>query len=268
MWTSDIFGLPPTNDWQTFKSAFIERKIWEYEQFRSAIQADSEVDGGFFTGPDKRKFLPAKPGRIYVKRKEMAIVLIGEKLDDALADTLFYEGIHPEGYEIIYIDDNGDRLTENSLPMLDDQDAYAKNSLSLQERIPLETQNTEDVLQTDGMDIEEKLVVKQQNKVNEPTTLIEKGFQLFLDSLSDNELVEFEKMLTEEFQEFTRKDEISDAQIETDFNELFTPARLSRAKEILDRSEPKEGISILLSKDPQFVTQMNEYLLRRKRSKK
>ena len=147
MWTSDIFGLPPTNDWETFKSAFIERKIWEYEQFRAAIQVDPEVDGGFFTGTDKRTFLPAKPGRVYVKRKESGIVLIGEKLDDTKADSLFYEGTHPEGYEIIYIDDNGVCLTEDSLPILHDEDEFAINTQSLQEAIPIETQKTEGACQ-------------------------------------------------------------------------------------------------------------------------
>ena len=103
---------------------------------------------------------------------------------------------------------------------------------------------------TDGIEIEEKLVEIQQNKAYEPTTLIEKDFYLFIESLSVNELIEFEKFLTEEFPEFTRKDEFSDAQIETDFSKLFTSARLRRAKEILDRSEPQEGISILLDEAP------------------
>ena len=30
MWTSDIFGIPPTTNWETFKEAYIDRKIWEY----------------------------------------------------------------------------------------------------------------------------------------------------------------------------------------------------------------------------------------------
>ena len=69
LWTSDIFGLPPTNDWETFKAAFIDKKIWEYGQVRSVMRADPTVTGGFFTGQDKRTFLPSKPGRIYVKRQ-------------------------------------------------------------------------------------------------------------------------------------------------------------------------------------------------------
>ncbi|RKU24542.1 hypothetical protein C6499_16515 [Candidatus Poribacteria bacterium] len=101
LWTSDIFGLPPTNDWETFKAAFVDRKIWEYEQVRSVMRADPGVTGGFFTGEDKRTFLPAKPGRVYVKRQGTGAAFLGETLDETQQFDLLYNGITPEGYEVI-----------------------------------------------------------------------------------------------------------------------------------------------------------------------
>lgn len=43
MWTSDIFGTPPTTNWETFKEAYIDRKIWEYQQVRAAQQRDGTL---------------------------------------------------------------------------------------------------------------------------------------------------------------------------------------------------------------------------------
>ena len=80
LWNSDIFGIPPTTDWETFKDAYIDRKIWEYQQVRTATQADPTVSGGLFIGPGQEVFLPAKPGRVYVKRTGTGAVFLANHL--------------------------------------------------------------------------------------------------------------------------------------------------------------------------------------------
>ena len=117
IWDSDMFGIPPTTDWETFKSAYIDRKIWEYQQVRTATQADPTVSGGLFTGPDQRIFLPAKPGRVYVKRIGTGAVFFGESLDTTQEFNLLHKGIEPEGYELIYIDENGKHLAQAPPPI-------------------------------------------------------------------------------------------------------------------------------------------------------
>ena len=118
MWTSDDFGLPPTTDWETFKAAYIERMIWEYEQVRAAKQIDPDVNGGLFTGTDMKIFLPAKSGRVYVKRvQETGAMFFGESLDKAQEFDLLHKGIEPEGYEVIYIDENGEHLAKAPPPI-------------------------------------------------------------------------------------------------------------------------------------------------------
>jgi len=117
MWTSDIFGIPPTTNWETFKEAYIDRKIWEYQQVRDAQQADSDVNGGLFTGPNRQIFLPSKPGRVYVKRTGTRATFFGESLDDIQEFNLLHKGIEPDGYEVIYIDETGKYLAEAPPPI-------------------------------------------------------------------------------------------------------------------------------------------------------
>ena len=47
-------GVPQTDDWETFKDAYIDRQIWEGQQIQAARQIDPDVFGGLFTGPDGR----------------------------------------------------------------------------------------------------------------------------------------------------------------------------------------------------------------------
>ena len=117
LWNSDIFGIPPTTDWETFKTAYIDRKIWEYQQVRTATQADPTVSGGLFMGPGQEVFLPAKPRRVYVKRTGTGAVFFGESLDTTQEFNLLYKGIEPEGYELIYIDENGKHLAQAPPPI-------------------------------------------------------------------------------------------------------------------------------------------------------
>ena len=117
MWNFDILGIPSTTDWETFKAAYIDRKIWEYQQVRAATQADPTVSGGLFMGPGQRVFLPAKSGRVYVKRTGTGAIFYGESLDEVQEFDLLHKGIEPEGYELIYIDENGNHLAEAPPPI-------------------------------------------------------------------------------------------------------------------------------------------------------
>ncbi|RKU20638.1 hypothetical protein C6503_05755 [Candidatus Poribacteria bacterium] len=253
MWTSDIFGLPPTTDWETFKKAFINRKIWEYEQFRAAMQADPEVDGGFFTGPGKQTFLPTVPGRVYVKRKGRGTVLFGEPLDEAQQTALIYQGIHPEGYEIIYIDDNGQRLTKPPLPLtlenVSETPTYAPQDVPML----TEVSATRDSLKTEEIPVE-----TQQNEEYKPGRHMD-DFDQFLESLNDEAFIEFEKFLTEEFPAEFQEYNFSEKQIERALTESFTPERLQYALEVVNRYDPQEGLRRLAEEDPELFELLKKY---------
>ncbi len=252
MWTSDIFGLPPTTDWETFKKAFIDRKIWEYEQFRAAIEADPDVDGGFFTGPGKQTFLPTAPGRVYVKRKGRGTVLFGERLDEAEETALIYQGIHPTGYEIIYIDDNGQRLAKTPPPpTLENVSETSTPAPEDMQRLR-EVSSRKDALKTEEIPLE-----TQQNEVYQPRRDIDE-FDQFLESLNDADFIEFEKLLTlggAEFQEYN----FTEKQIERLLTESLPPERLQYALDIVNSDDPQEGLRRLAAEDSQLAELLQKH---------
>ena len=77
-WVKGTRGVPPTDDWETFKAAYIDRVVWEEQQIQAARRIDPDVFGGLFTGPDKRTYLPGRPGsRLRRKKQEVRIFLWG-----------------------------------------------------------------------------------------------------------------------------------------------------------------------------------------------
>ncbi len=111
-WASGRDGIPPTNDWGTFKEAYINRQVWECQQIFEAKQIDPSVWSGLFMGPGGRTFLPYSEGQIYVERSETSYALYGPKLSERQERELAYYGKSPDGYDVVYIDENGNILTE------------------------------------------------------------------------------------------------------------------------------------------------------------
>ena len=116
-WTSGRYGISPTEDWETYKSAYIDRKIWENQQIINAQKSDPTIDGGIFRGPDAKTFLPTGGGRYYVKRNisedgTISVSAHGGYMSPEERFDLFVNGIEPRGYQIIYLDDKDNVLSE------------------------------------------------------------------------------------------------------------------------------------------------------------
>ena len=117
-WVKGARGVPATDDWETFKAAYIDRVIWEEQQIQAARQSDPEVFGGLFTGPDGRTYLPGRANRVYVERGKKSAFFHGAPLTELQQVMITLLGIHPRGYEIIYIDENGTILSKRPRPIL------------------------------------------------------------------------------------------------------------------------------------------------------
>ena len=89
----------------------------EFQQIYAARQADPDEFGGLFTGPDGRTYLPGRANRVYVQRKGRSAFFHGELLTQKQQWDIMLQGKHPEGYEIIYIDENGTVLSEPPPPI-------------------------------------------------------------------------------------------------------------------------------------------------------
>lgn len=116
-WTSGKHGISPTDDFHTYRNAFVNRKVWEYQQMRAAFLTDSNIMGGFFGGPETQTFFPYKSGRVYVKRDGDKFAFSGEKLSPKQQFELLSKGIILEGHEIIYLDENSNLLDKPPVPI-------------------------------------------------------------------------------------------------------------------------------------------------------
>lgn len=112
-WRGETFS-----DFEIFKDAYIDRIIWEKQQIAAAKQSDPEVFGGLFTGPDGRTYLPGRANRVYVERGKKSAFFHGAPLTELQQVMITLLGIHPRGYEIIYIDENGTILSKRPRPIL------------------------------------------------------------------------------------------------------------------------------------------------------
>lgn len=120
MWKNGHFvGVPAADDWKTYKLAFVDRMIWEHERFREADENFPNNTSVDFSGPGGKNVIVHVPGRVFVKRNINAYGEIYETTfgdDAALTDKqkfdITYKRVHPEGYEIVYLDEDYNTLEE------------------------------------------------------------------------------------------------------------------------------------------------------------
>ena len=111
--SATLNNLPsPTENWEAFEAAYIDKKIAENQILNDAIRNDPKVIGGFFTGPNNETFLPLTLNRVYVKKGKMGAAFVGEDLSALQKFSLLFLGIEPRGYEIVYIDSDGNTQSD------------------------------------------------------------------------------------------------------------------------------------------------------------
>lgn len=142
-------------DWDTFRDAFINRKIWEHKQFKTAQQKNSNVWWVDFLGADGKTVIPITNSSGYVKvtitkRKGMGVG-IGmsgsgvSKLSEQQKFDLVYKGKHPRnwgawkwgwGWKILYLDEENNGLPKKPDPV-------SREDLGLPPDVPWPPKNQE-----------------------------------------------------------------------------------------------------------------------------
>ena len=264
IWKSGQVGIPPTEDWETFKSAFIDRNIWEYQQIKAAEEADPDIAGGVFTGDDYRTFLPFKPGRVYVTRIEGGGIFRGASLTQEQKFNILFRGIHPDKYDIVYIDENNTILSEPPAAITQEEIGITKRN-QIEESMPTVDLSQQmhqvdndfvprDKTQEDIFDETQKFAEEvrgvQQRK--------EKAFLEFLEKVArgDVELeAELEKLLVPELPKLPM-----DERIKTSLPKRFSPQRFERAIATLRQYGAKDGLRRLRKTDSEVAAYLERTL--------
>lgn len=265
-WTFERYGIPPTNDWETYKDAYIERKIWENQQIIAAQKVDPTIDGGLFSGPNGKTFLPTGGGRYYVKRIPGGITGYGGYMSEEDRYNLTVNGIEPEGYKIIYLDANDTVLSEpppvNAVEFTNEN--FPEETLpSALTSEPSFDRNTGDFPSSD----EGRPPVPHEKSPEEITVRAEKearrraqaefdALQQLMKTDAEWEAI-FEQSLTPDTQVPSLK------QTETILIEKY-PKRFDDALNLIYIHGPEEGMRQLKNKDPEIAKHLENLFRARK----
>jgi len=257
IWQSGETGNLPTEDWETFKASFIDRHIWQYQQLKAA-----EAAGGFFVGPDHRTFLPFKPGRVYVSRFERGAFFHGQSMTEKQRFDLLFKGIHPEGYDIIYLDGN-DAILSETPPLITREEIGGKR-----EKIQVDQNPSTPFPSMEGFPVNENFAPQDdfvetfsessQNTTEEVRTTRkqeEKRRMEFWEKLTKNN-AELERLLTSELQGLP-----TDEHIEASFPKQFDPQRFEKALTTLNQYGFKEGLQRIRKTDQEVATHLERIFL-------
>lgn len=126
-WQSGLLDIPPTEDWETYKDAYIDINVSMFQRIHTAALEDPEYTGGFIPHSHPDVFLRYNGKRVYVKRNGLATSFYGRDLTNEQQRNLTRYGVHPDGIEVIYIDKDYNVLSERP-PLVDIKTAEARPS--------------------------------------------------------------------------------------------------------------------------------------------
>ena len=284
-WQSGGWGIPITNNFETYEAGYIDRKIWE-DNIVKSVRSEHPNDpliSVFFPSSHPEKYLPSMGATTFVHIRGGAMSTWGTMLTKEQKDNLRHKGIEPEDIEIIYIDEEYNILPEKPKPY--NREAWLKeNSYIIEfEGIPLTPENYEKILGEpvpDGWEkwYEREHAVATQGIVSPDTETFRTASQEAARQTQEQfqqglrELERFANMSDTEFQaELERRflpqlPELPTA--ETIENRLWseaqsarmTPARFEAALKILEQYGPEEGMQRLTEADPKAAAQVKRIL--------
>ena len=262
-WVSGKLGIPPADDWELYKNAYIDRKIWERQQRKAARQTDPQVLDVLFLGPNGDTIIPVYGKNVIVHRTRGGGVFTGSSLSDEQKFDILFRGKHPEGYDIVYISEDGHALGE-------------KPPLITREEVSTPPEGWEPLPPKDGF-------VQQTSPSN-----LDPHPKRYEDSPERNpnptnkmtEQAEARQRQVEQVQrEVIKFANMSDSEFEAEINKLLTPklaieddikkspqqfdsTRLQRAIVTLNQYGPEEGLRRLKADDPEIAEQVEQVIRR------
>ena len=270
-WKNGAHGVGPADSLEAYEDGFIERQIWErqiYKQVRAENPGKSI--GIFFPTNHPDKYLPVQGSTTYVRRKDYsgAIHTWGAMLTHKQLDDLLY-GIHPEGIEIIYIDDDYNVLSEQPVPY--DPLRLNGHVITPHPMMTPEEYEAEFGEPMPEMDIESGGHVVGDSKAFESNTFdaerakraeaefegLLREFEKFSNMTDDQIEAELEKQATSQVP--------TDESLDTELREQMDPQRFSKAMATLRQYGREEGLRRLAEKDPAFAEQIQHFLERQRK---
>ncbi|MDE0183854.1 MAG: hypothetical protein OXP71_00190 [Candidatus Poribacteria bacterium] len=116
----EYYGLPPNAPWEEVAQAIIDKSHQNLQAMKQAELVDPLVAGGFGT---RHGFIPARENTLYVKvdEKNFSANFYGDldNLSDDDEEALVFDGIAPQGLDVVYLDEFDKPLPPDVKPRLD-----------------------------------------------------------------------------------------------------------------------------------------------------
>lgn len=264
------------DNWESAKTAFIDSQIQHVQHVRDARQATPDAKLWTTIGENIH---PSIPGRMYVQRSESGghirsrsssvtrsesgkvKEVAGPQLSQKQRFDLLYRGIEPVGWEVIYVDEKGNILSDAPLPSRE----VVRETMGIESAPPpvkepaLSDDSTREIPELLELSTQPESAVSDgmSSPVQEAARAAQEEFERAQEqvrdwtTLSDAELdAEFEMLLTPKVPEVPTEESI-EAELreqlvpETNYRarlEQLEPKRLQRAMDTLNRYGPKEGL--------------------------
>lgn len=135
-WTEGKAGVSPTDNFQAYKNAYIDRQIWQQEVYKRVTAEDPTVTGVRFFDDRPDRYLVTQDDTIYINRNPRTIRAwgtgAGARLTEEQRRALYDNGIHPEGVNVVYIDRDYNILSEEP-PIISEED-YIRSQMTDEQR--------------------------------------------------------------------------------------------------------------------------------------
>ena len=282
------------DDWEGAKTAFIDSQIQHVQRVRDARQANPDAKLWTTIGENIH---PSIPGRMYVQRSESGgritsmsssvtrsesgkvKEVVGPQLSEKQRFDLLYRGIEPVGWEVIYVDEKGNILSDAPLPSRE----VVRETMGIESAPPpaeepaLSDDSTREIPELLDLSTQPESAVSDgtSSPVQEAARAAQEEFERAQEqvrdwtTLSDAELeAEFEMLLTPKVPEVPTVESI-EAELreqfapETNYRarlEQLEPERLQRAMDTLNRYGPKEGLRRLKIDDAETAALLERSL--------
>ena len=240
------YGLPPDASLEEYTRAAIDSTRRDLIAMREAAEEDPTVSGGFGTS---NGFIPMREGVLYVKADEenFEANFYGDPISEKEEQALLFDGIAPEGLEVIYLNEDDKPLPPDVKPRFD----WANYDVS-NEAWEEMAQNMSDA-DWEAMGIERERfseIRATQKQARAPESPVERERTVALDRATQSRTemaADLEKQLTPEMPTVES--------LETQLRERLSPDRFSKAQQLIDQHGTEEGLRRLWESDPEAAQQ-------------
>ena len=270
-WQSGLYGVPAVSSLDAYEDAFIQRKRWERQVYKDFRAANPNTSGTiYFPESHPDKYLPVTGKMTYVHRDGPVTRSWGTHLTDEQRNALHYQGVHPEGIDIVYVDKDYNVLTEKPEPYDPSKDGIVVSEeimlLEDMEHFSERTQNGDPMSDADFPDYTDNAAENSETGRDfDPAAAAQDAqaeFEKFKQQLRQFE--EFANMTDAEWTAHIENHFMSQiptaGKLESKISEQFNPERFSKAMETLNRYGPEEGIRRLKDTDPAVAAQVERLL--------